>query len=105
MKEHDLVVLTHSSPEHGLEAGDIGTIVHCYADDAAFEVEFTSAEARTIAVLTLERNEVRQLEEGEILHARRLPVTSEAVLASTPPIPSVPTFSSPATRPAVTWVG
>lgn len=77
MKEHDLVVLTRSSPEHGLEPGDMGTIVHRYEDGEAFEVELTSAEARTIAVLTLEKAEVRQLEEGEILHARRLPVTSQ----------------------------
>lgn len=73
MKEHDLVVLTHPSPGHGLEAGDVGTVVHCYADGEAFEVEFTSAAARTIAVLTLDKAELRELEEGEILHARRLP--------------------------------
>jgi hypothetical protein len=76
MKEHDLVVLTHDNPEHGLEAGDVGTIVHRYADGEAFEVEFASAAARSIAVLTLERAELRELEEGEILHARRLPATA-----------------------------
>ena len=76
MKEHDLVVLTHDSPEHGLEAGDVGTIVHCYSDGEAFEVEFASAAARSIAVLTLEKKELRELEEGEILHARRLPATA-----------------------------
>jgi Domain of unknown function (DUF4926) len=76
MKEHDLVVLTHDNPEHGLEAGDVGTVVHCYGDGDAFEVEFMSAAARTIAVLTLERKELRELEEGDILHARRLPATA-----------------------------
>ena len=76
MKEHDLVVLTHPSPEHGLEAGDVGTVVHCYGNGEAFEVEFTSAAARTIAVLTVEKEELRELEEGEILHARRLPATA-----------------------------
>jgi hypothetical protein len=76
MKEHDLVVLTHGSSEHGLEAGDVGTVVHCYRDGEAFEVEFMSAAARTIAVLTLEKKELRELQEGDILHARRLPVTA-----------------------------
>lgn len=71
MKEHALVVLKHPVEEHGLEAGDVGTVVHEYTDRAAVEVEFTSAEAHTIAVLTLDRDDVRQLERGEILHARR----------------------------------
>lgn len=71
MKEHALIVLRHPVEEHGLEAGDIGTVVHEYADGTAFEVEFTSADAHTIAVLTLDRADVRQLERGEILHARR----------------------------------
>jgi hypothetical protein len=73
MKEHDLVVLTHPVREHGLEAGDVGTVVHVYPERAAFEVEFATAEASTIGVLTLERDSVRPLEGGEILHARRLP--------------------------------
>jgi len=76
MKEHDLVVLTHGRPEHGLEAGDVGTVVHCYGDGEAYEVEFMSAAARTVAVLTLEKEELRELDEGEILHARRLPATT-----------------------------
>ncbi|MEX2530046.1 MAG: DUF4926 domain-containing protein [Gemmatimonadota bacterium] len=74
MREHELVVLTHGVPEHGLEPGDMGTIVHRYVDHEAFEVEFMSADARTVAVLTLGRGSIRELEEGEILHARRLPV-------------------------------
>lgn len=45
--------------------------MHEYADGAVLEVEFASADAHTIAVLTLDRADVRQLERGEILHARR----------------------------------
>lgn len=45
--------------------------MHEYADGAALEVEFASADAHTIAVLTLDRGNVRELECGEILHARR----------------------------------
>lgn len=76
MKEHDLVVLTIDRPDHGLEAGDVGTVVHCYDDGEAFEVEFSSAGARSIAVLTLDKEGLRELEEGEILHSRRLPATA-----------------------------
>ncbi len=73
MREHSLVVLTRAVPEHGLEAGDIGTVVHRYRDDRAFEVEFTGSDARSVAVLTLEPADVRDMEPGEILHARRRP--------------------------------
>jgi hypothetical protein len=44
MEELDLVVLTHDIPEHGLQQGDLGTIVHCYTDGQAWEVEFVTAE-------------------------------------------------------------
>jgi len=71
MREHSLVVLTRAVPEHGLEPGDIGTVIHRYRGDRAFEVEFAGGEARAVAVLTLEPSEVRGMEPGEILHARR----------------------------------
>ena len=44
MEELDLVVLTHDIPEHGLQQGDLGTIVHRYTDGQAWEVEFVTAE-------------------------------------------------------------
>lgn len=74
MEEFSLVVLTHSVPEHGLLAGDIGTIVHCYADGEAWEVEFVTAEGRTVAVLTLTKTDLRPMNHEEILHARSLSV-------------------------------
>ena len=33
--ELDTVVLTHDIPVHGLKKGDVGAVVHCYADGAA----------------------------------------------------------------------
>ena len=38
VRELDTVVLTHDIEEHDLKQGDIGAVVHCYADRAAFEV-------------------------------------------------------------------
>jgi len=53
IKELDSVVLTHDIEEYGLKKGDIGLAVHCYSDGNAFEVEFITAEGRTIASLHL----------------------------------------------------
>lgn len=73
MKEHDLVVLTTSIPDRGLQAGDVGAIVHIYAHGQAFEVEFIAGSGNTIAVVTLDRNAVRSISGSEILHVRKIP--------------------------------
>lgn len=72
IKELDTVVLTHDIGEHGLKEGDIGAVVHCYADGSAFEVEFVTAEGRTIAVLTLTLDDIRLMSDREILHVREI---------------------------------
>jgi hypothetical protein len=76
MEELDLVVLTHDMPEHGLLQGDLGTIVHGYTDGQAWEVEFVTAEGRTVAVLTLTRADIRPMRSQEILHVRELSQTA-----------------------------
>lgn len=72
IKELDAVVLTRDIPEYGLVEGDIGAVVHCYADGEAYEVEFVTAEGRTLAVLTLNLNDVRPMSSTEILHVREV---------------------------------
>jgi len=69
IKELDNVVLKHDIEKYGLKSGDIGTAVHCYADGKAFEVEFVTAEGRTLAVLTLDFSSIRATANKEILHA------------------------------------
>jgi Domain of unknown function (DUF4926) len=76
MEELDLVVLTQDIPEHGLLQGDLGTIVHGYTDGQAWEVEFMTAEGRTVAVLTLTRVDIRPMGSHEILHVRDLSQTA-----------------------------
>ena len=49
IKEHDRVVLTESVPAYGLEPGDVGTVVHVYADGKAYEVEFVALDGHTRA--------------------------------------------------------
>lgn len=70
MTELDLVVLKESIVEHGLVAGDVGTVVHRYDEEEASEVEFVDTRGTTIAVLTLEDSAVRAPMAGEILHVR-----------------------------------
>ena len=72
ISEHDRVVLTASLPSEGLEAGDVGTVVHLYRDGLAYEVEFTTLEGKTAAVVTVEAENVRPVGKREITHAREL---------------------------------
>lgn len=75
IQELDSVVLNRDVKEHGLKQGDIGAVVHCHGDGSAFEVEFVTANGRTIAVLTLDSSAVRPIREGEILHVREVAIT------------------------------
>lgn len=68
--ELDTVVLTHDIAEHDLKKGDLGTVVHCYSDKKAVEVEFIAASGKTIAVLTLNNKNIRPMANHEILHVR-----------------------------------
>jgi hypothetical protein len=72
IRELDTIVLAHDINEYGLKEGDIGAVVHCYSDGNAFEVEFVTAEGRTIAVLTLTLNDIRLISNKEILHVREI---------------------------------
>jgi hypothetical protein len=75
IQELDMVVLTRDLPERGLKKGDVGAVVHLYADREAFEVEFVAAEGKTLAVLTLTEADIRSMGSGEILHVRVLAST------------------------------
>ena len=72
IKEHDRVVLAATVPSEGLVSGDVGTVVHVYRDGQAYEVEFTTLQGKTAAVVTLEATQVRPVGKREITHAREL---------------------------------
>ena len=72
IKEHERVVLTKPIPAERLEAGDVGTVVHVYTDGLAYEVEFTTLDGGTAAVVTVESSAVRPVTRKEITHAREL---------------------------------
>lgn len=75
IRELETVVLVDDIEAHELKKGDIGTVVHCYSDGQAFEVEFVTAEGRTVALLTLPKEAVRSMSSGEILHVREFAAT------------------------------
>ena len=75
IKEHDLVTLTKEMGIHRLQRGDVGTVVHCYENGLAYEVEFVTAQGKTIAVLTLKAEEISPLFGSQILHVRELAPT------------------------------
>ena len=68
--EHDVVVLTRDLSEHRLRTGDVGAVVHVYAEGKAYEVEFVTGAGRTLAVETLGPSDIRPVGAGEILHIR-----------------------------------
>jgi hypothetical protein len=72
IKEHERVVLKTDLPAEKLEAGDVGTVVHVYRDGLAFEVEFTTLDGSTAAVVTVEAANVRPVNKRDITHVREM---------------------------------
>lgn len=67
----EIVVLAHDFPKHGLEAGDLGTVVEIYPG-GGMEVEFIRGSGETQALLTLSELDVRKLDSHDLLATRRL---------------------------------
>lgn len=72
IREHDMVVLTAPVPEECLESGDVGVVVHAYADGKAYEVEFVMLDGRTVAVATIDASSVRPIGERDMPHIREI---------------------------------
>lgn len=65
LRELDSVVLLKDHPHAGPRAGDIGAVVQVYGKDAV-EVRFVTAAGRTVAIETLEVEDVRAVGDGEV---------------------------------------
>ncbi|MGH7887395.1 MAG: DUF4926 domain-containing protein [Candidatus Binatia bacterium] len=65
----DTVVLDRDLPEHGLRNGDLGAVVQLYEPDG-LEVEFVTAAGRTQALVTLNINDVRPVQDGDLIAVR-----------------------------------
>ncbi len=66
----DCVVLQRDLPEHGLRRGDLGAVVQVYEPDGV-EVEFVRASGRTQALVELTLDDVRAIEEEDLVSVRR----------------------------------
>jgi hypothetical protein len=67
----EVVVLAHDIAEHGLRAGDLGTIVEIYSG-SGLEVEFVRGSGVTQALLTLTGKDLRKIDSHDLLSTRRL---------------------------------
>ncbi len=70
IKELDCVTLKVPLPEHGLAAGDVGTVVHVYKNGHSLTVEFTTYDGATVALVKVSADQIRPLAPNEIHHAR-----------------------------------
>jgi hypothetical protein len=69
IKELDTVVLKERLPDHGLEPGDLGTVVLVHPA-GGYEVEFMTLDGETLAVVSLFPHQVRSVGRREIAQAR-----------------------------------
>jgi hypothetical protein len=71
---YEEVILVRDVPEHGLQTGDIGTVVHVYPK-GGLEVEFFTAAGKTRAVVTLRETDVRTATDNDVVAVRSLDAT------------------------------
>ena len=69
--EHSLVVLGCDPPHDRLSRGDVGTVVHVYQVGQGYEVEFVDGGGQMVALVSVCAGDVRPIESGDLLHARR----------------------------------
>jgi hypothetical protein len=72
IREHDCVVLTANLLPEGLEAGDVGTVVHIHRGGEAYEVEFMTLAGTTLAVATVMSDQLRPVGKRDVSHVREL---------------------------------
>jgi len=65
----DTVVLLIGIPEHGLKKGNLGAVVETYPPDD-LEVEFVMGSGKTLALISLNENDVRTISDTDVLSVR-----------------------------------
>lgn len=68
--EHERVILLVDMPQHHVQAGDVGVVVHIYHDQTAYEIEFFTLDGHTLDVVTIEATRVRPVSHRNVLHVR-----------------------------------
>lgn len=72
INEHELAVLLNDLPEHGLEAGDVGTVVSVHRGGEGYTLEFVNLAGDTVALATVRATQVRAVSRRDITHVREL---------------------------------
>ncbi|MCY7350307.1 MAG: DUF4926 domain-containing protein [Cytophagaceae bacterium] len=90
IQELEEAVLLDDLPEKGLVKGDVGVVVHVYANAIAYEVEFMTKDGHTVAVETLEANQVRAVQPNDLWQVR---VVSEAAYGAPQSLDRISAFS------------
>jgi hypothetical protein len=72
IEEFDDVALVNDLPKYGLRAGDIGVVVDIHGNNAGYTIEFMTRAGATVAVVTLNANQIRAIGEREMLQSRPL---------------------------------
>lgn len=72
IQELEGAILEGDLPKHGLRREDIGAVVLIHRGGEGYEVEFTTLDGETVAVVTLLASQVRPAHKREIAHAREL---------------------------------
>jgi hypothetical protein len=68
--EHASAVLIEDIPDAGLEAGDVGVVIHIHGQGAAYEVEFMALDGHTLTIQTLEARQIRATRSIDMPHVR-----------------------------------
>lgn len=76
IKEHASVVLTEPLPSAGLEAGDVGVVVHVHRDGESFEIEFMTLDGNTLTIETLTAKQIRAARDRDMPHVRERTVAA-----------------------------
>jgi hypothetical protein len=70
----EMVIVTVDIPDEGILAGDVGTVVDVYTQlSLGYEVEFTTADGSSRALVTLAPSQLRRPLLTDILTTRQLP--------------------------------
>ena len=72
IEEFEDVALVNDLPKYGLRAGDIGVVVDIHGNNAGYTIEFMTRDGVTVAVVTLNANQIRAIGEREMLQSRPL---------------------------------
>ena len=76
IRELEVVALLRALPEHGLVAGDTGTVVMLHdpvpGHGPGVTVEFMTVQGKTIAITTLPADAVRPIGPRDMAHVREI---------------------------------